>query len=84
VGTFVKVAVALLIVVSVATILVTPDPTDDVIGVVHQHQGPAVYLVFLNLIHGITLSVTSLLLSDAAPEELHSPDLLDLVCVRLC
>lgn len=81
-GTFVKVAVALLIVVSVATILVTPDPTDDVMGVMHQHQVPTVSLV--SLIHGVSLPATPSLVSDAAPEELHSPDLLDLVCVRLC
>jgi hypothetical protein len=84
VGTFVKVAVGLLIIVSVVTILVTPDPTDDVMGVMHQHQVASFHLVFLNLIHGVALPVTSLLGNDASPEELHSPDLLDLVCVRLC
>ena len=83
-GTFLKFAVVLLVMLSVATILLTPDPTDDVMGVVHQHQVAAVHLVFLNLIHDVVLSVTPSLISDAAPEELHSPDLLDLVCVRLC
>jgi thiosulfate reductase cytochrome b subunit len=84
VGTFVKVAIALLIVVSVVTILVTPDPTDDVLGVVHQHQMAAFHLVFLSLVYGVALAVTAALRNDATSEELHSPDLIDLVCVRLC
>jgi hypothetical protein len=84
VGTFVKVAIALLIVVSVVTILVTPDPTDDVLGVVHQHQVATFHLVFLNLVYGVALAVTSALGNDATSEELHSADLIDLVCVRLC
>jgi hypothetical protein len=84
VGTFVKVAIALLIVVSVATILATPDPTDDVLGVVHQHHVTTFHLVFLTLIYGLSLAVTSALGNDASSEELRSPDLLDLVCARLC
>jgi hypothetical protein len=84
VGTFVKVVIALLIIVSVVTILVTPDPTDDVLGVVHQHHVATFHLVLLTLIYGLFLAVTSALGNDATSEELRSPDLLDLVCVRLC
>jgi len=84
VGTFVKLAIGLLVILSVVTILVTPDPTDDVMGVLHQHQAVIAPLVFLSLIHSVALSVTSALGNDAASEELHSSELLDLVCVRLC
>jgi hypothetical protein len=84
VGTFVKAVVGLLIIVSVATILVTPDPTDDVMGVVHQHQILTAQLVFLNLVPGVLMAMSSIGGNDVVAEELHSPDLLDLVCVRLC
>ena len=83
-GTFVKAVVGLLIIVSVVTILVTPDPTDDVMGVVHQHQILTAQLVSLNIVHGVFLGLNSIGGNEVVGEELHSPDLLDLVCVRLC
>jgi hypothetical protein len=83
VGNFVKVALILIVVVAVATILVTPDPKDDVPGVLHKAQ-----------VYGLSLSSAVLQPLAVSPARamahlvpFYQPDssgLLDLVCVRLC
>ncbi len=83
-GILVKVVLALLIVLSVATILATPDPTDDVMGVLHQQHMVLAQLVFLGLIHIVPLLITSSSVPDTPAEAPPSLNLLDLVCVRLC
>ena len=76
--------VALLIVVAVATVLISPDPTDDVTGVLHQHvklqKLAAVFAVSVGM---AVRSFTLLALSSKSPEgPLH--DISSLFCVRLC
>lgn len=83
VGNCVKVTVILIIVVAVAAILVTPDPNDDVPGLLHKAQVYALSLsgVISPLLLGLPVR------SVAQPAPSYQPDssgLLDLVCVRLC
>ena len=84
VGIFVKVLVALLIVVAVATILVTPNPKDDVVGVLHRFHAVMAQVAFLGLSHILPLLITSSLLKDTPAEVIPCLNVLDLVCVRLC
>jgi hypothetical protein len=84
VGTLVKVIVGLLIILAVTTILVTPDPSDDVMGVVHPHNAVHAQLVFLSLIHDVPLLTGSLVVRENEPQAIHPTDVVDLVCARLC
>jgi hypothetical protein len=83
VGNFVKVTVIVIAVVAVAAILVTPDPKDDVLGVLHKAQLSALHLAGAAL----PLLLFSPIRTMAQPAPTYHPDssgLLDLVCVRLC
>lgn len=81
---FFKVAVILLVVVAVATILITPDPSDDVAGVLHAKHSPISFTLFATLLKSLPLPVARVVSRDSlARREMH-PDLLDLVCARLC
>jgi hypothetical protein len=83
VGNFVKVTVIVIAVLAVAAILVTPDPRDDVLGVLHKAQLSALHLSGAVL----PLLLLSPILTMAQPAPSYHPDssgLLDLVCVRLC
>jgi len=83
VGTFLKTAVALLVIVSVATVLVTPDNRDDVDGLLRQHvllAQPA----FHALLHIVSRLSLGICCHDLALHRLECLNLLDLVCVRLC
>jgi hypothetical protein len=83
VGTFAKAVLVLLIVLSIATILFTPDPNDDVLGILHQQHVLTAQPVFLSLVQ-TSVSTESLAVPDASVSVLLSADLIDLVCNRLC
>ena len=84
VGNFLKTAVALLVIVSVATILISPDTTDDVDGVLQHHSLFTAHPVFHAVLGSITRLSLHLFSSDLAIHRLECLNLLDLVCVRLC
>jgi hypothetical protein len=83
VGKFLKAAVVLVVIVSVATILISPDSSDDVDGVLQHHVFVA-HPVLLSLLQTVSLLTIPLLSRDLAMHRLECLDLLDLVCVRLC
>jgi len=78
-----KTAVALLVIVSVATILISPQTTDDVDGVL-QHHFFVIHPVFHTLLDSNTRLNLHLFSSDLAIHRLECLNLLDLVCARLC
>lgn len=78
--TTIRTFVALLLIVTVATILITPDPTDDVNGLVH----PQKIIGALSLISTPGLSLTLLLaarLQVTSSQHATSADLLRLICI---
>jgi hypothetical protein len=83
-STWARVVFALLIIVSVATILITPDPSDDVLGVLHQHHSFTPLAVVIGFEHEIAVVRSSAPNHDvlAAPPRLE--DLLEMVCTHLC
>jgi hypothetical protein len=83
VGTFTKVVLGLLIIVAVTTILVTPDPSDDVMVILHQQHVLTAQPVLLSVIQ-VSLSTLRLSQSEDVSDVALSADLLDLVCSRLC
>jgi hypothetical protein len=83
VGNFVKTVVALLVIVSVATILISPDTGDDVDGVL-QHHVFAAHPVFHTILESIIRLNQQLFSNDLAIHRLECLNLLDLVCARLC
>jgi hypothetical protein len=83
VGTAAKVVLGLMIILSVTTILLTPDPNDDVMGILHQQHVMAVQPVLLSVVQ-VFIASTLVRISDELVEVPLSVDLLDLVCTRLC
>ncbi len=83
-----KFAVALAVVLAVATVLITPDPTDDVEGVLLRTHQPVVHAVFHAISSRTLQSFASRFLPavyrDLSAHRSQPADLLDLVCVRLC
>ena len=80
-----KIGVAVLALLAVATVLITPDPTDDVQGILH-HLGKLQKLAVLASIPLKTLSgsqIRSLAWRESAVNP-APPSLVDLVCARLC
>jgi len=77
------VVLASLLVVAVATVLITPDPTDDVHGVVHSQRSltpPAVAIAAVVLLNLVPTSKVD----DTDSAELSTPDLLQLICICRC
>ncbi len=78
-----SVFLALLIVIAVATIVITPDPTDDVdaiLGPHHPLKSPS-----LSASVGISLEVLSLAaLATSSPPIPTTPNLLRLICTSRC
>ncbi|HEY1262955.1 MAG TPA: hypothetical protein VGF06_05490 [Terriglobales bacterium] len=74
---------AALVILAVATILVTPDPADDVLGVLHKHHLMHVAPVFAGVLQPVLL-LASFLPAGLASRRSESADLFDLICVRLC
>ena len=74
---------ALLIVIAVATILITPDTTDDVNGLLRSHQ--TLKWLSLSASVGISLVLISLAASTASsPPVPTTSDLLRLICTYRC
>jgi len=79
-----KIGLAIFIVVSVASILITPDPSDDVNGVLQQRH---VVKVPPARIPPAQSSISHVLVVKTQPlsaRTIVGPNLLDLVCVLLC
>lgn len=82
-----KIGLALLVIVAVATVLITPDPTDDVCGIVHGHT--LLKLQRLAAVVGAYVTPTTSVIAaslthPAFASDPATPDLLALVCTRLC
>jgi len=79
-----KILVCVLLILSVATILITPDQSDDIPGVLH-HVSKIKLLAVWAFIQG-PLTVISAQSNRPAlsPRNPDPPELLTLFCVRLC
>jgi hypothetical protein len=82
VGTYTKLVLGLLIVLSITTILISPDPNDDILGVLHQQHVLTAQPTFVALLP-VSVSIVALAVPDESAEPLVSTNLLDLVCIRL-
>ena len=80
-----RVILVLLLVVTVATVLVTPDPTDDVQGLLHRPhvQFSLTILSLFRLSLGF-LSSGILSCLQAPSHTAQTDELMNLLCVRLC
>lgn len=78
-----KVGLAIVIIVSVASILVTPDPSDDVDGVIARHNIVNAVVVPVSVSQSHSLPPVTFRF---APIAMHRTphNVLDLACVRLC
>jgi hypothetical protein len=75
------------VILSIAYVLITPDPTDDVDGVLRPHHtAKAQRVVSLPLVQSPILVVAPfhLPMRPSGAQRLITPDLLDLVCVCRC
>lgn len=82
-----KVALLVVVIFSIAYVLITPDLTDDVDGVLRpNHQAKAQRLVSLSLPQPQILVIVAFLLSmpPNSAQRLTTSQLLDLVCVCRC
>jgi hypothetical protein len=79
-----RVLLALLIIVSVATILITPDPSDDVVGVLHQQHSIGFLPVFVKLVCPTTLALFCDPSKDSSAHFSRISDFLEMVCTHLC
>jgi hypothetical protein len=77
---------AIVLIVAVAAILITPDPSDDVDGLLHRHG--SVQLGSVSLVSAIGAHALSPGFRRSeprpAPNHLTSPDVLTLICALLC
>jgi len=84
-GRFLSVFLVLLLVVAVTTILITPDPTDDVEGVVrsaHVQFSLVILTFFRNSIDSVSSAILSAQVGSIYPAQ---PDeLMNLLCVWIC
>jgi hypothetical protein len=80
-----RVALVVVAIFSIAYVLITPDPTDDVNGVLRPNHS-AQRMVSLPLPQSPILVVVAFLLSmrPSATQRLTTSELLDLVCVCRC
>jgi hypothetical protein len=82
-----RVALAVVAIFSIAFVLITPDPTDDVAGVLRpNHTAKAQTIVSLALPQSAILVIVPFLLPirRTATQRLTTSELLDLVCVCRC
>ena len=83
-----RIVLVVVVIFSIAYVLITPDPTDDVDGVLRpNHQAKAQRLVSLSLPQLQVLVVFAFLLSmpsTRSAQHLTTSELLDLVCVCRC
>ena len=78
----------MIVIFAIAYVLITPDPTDDVEGILRQnHQAKVQKLVSLSLPQLQVFVIVVFLLSMSSTrsaQRLTSSELLDLVCVCRC
>ena len=83
-----RIVLVALVIFSIAYVLITPDPADDVDGVLRpNHQTKAQRLVGLSLPQFQVLVIIAFLLSmpsTRSAQRLTTSELLDLVCVCRC
>ena len=82
-----RIALVLVVIFSISYVLISPDLTDDVDGVLRpNHHAKAQKLVSLSPAQSQTLVIVTFLLSmsPSPPQRLRRPELLDLVCVCRC
>jgi hypothetical protein len=84
VGRYLKLAILLLVVAAVATILLTPSPSDDVPGVMHRNHGTVGLAVALGLVQLIAASRSSQVPLHPPIHPVLSSNFLELVCQHLC
>ena len=83
----VRVALLVVVILSIAYVLITPDPTDDVDGILRpHHSAKAQRIVSLPLAQSPILVAASFLLPirPSGAQRLATSELLDLVCVCRC
>ena len=74
----------MLIIVSLATILITPDPSDDLVGVLHQHHSLTPLAVVMGFVHEIAVVRSNALRHDMSATPSRFEDLLEKGCTLLC
>ena len=80
-----RIVLAVVAIFSIAYVLITPDLTDDVDGVLRpNNQAKAQRLVSLSLPQLQILVIVVFLLSMSSAQRLTTSELLDLVCVCRC
>jgi hypothetical protein len=82
-----RIALVVVVILSIAYVLITPDPTDDVDGILQQHHSAkAQRVVSLPLEESPILVVAPFYLPmrPSGAQRLITSDLLDLVCVCRC
>jgi hypothetical protein len=81
----IRAALAGILIFSVAAILITPNLSDDVDGVLHQHHLRVLYLFFLSaiLLHDLLVAWQGCV-AGVNPRKPHTADLFDLFCSHLC
>lgn len=81
----IQIVVCLLLIVSVATILISPDQTDDVPGVLHHLvKFQKIFAVWAPLFSPLKVLANPVSSEDVLVQPLDTPPLLTLLCVRLC
>ncbi len=81
----IKVVVCLLLIVSVATILITPDQSDDVPGVLHHIVKLQKFIaVWAGLFTSQTLIASQSFTPVVPARAPDPPEILTLLCVRIC
>jgi hypothetical protein len=83
-GGLAKVGVAIVIVVAVAGILITPDPSDDVNGILQQRHVVKSTLVSLPAAPSYFVPLVAVRHARFTSQKLGRPLLLDRICVLLC
>ena len=79
-----KVGLAIVIIVSVASILITPDPSDDVDGVIARHNIVNAVVVPVSVSQSHSLPPVTFWFAPVAMHRSTPHNVLDLACVRLC
>ena len=79
-----KVGLAIIIIVSVASVLITPDPSDDVDGVIARHTFVNATVVPISASQSHSLPPVTFWFAPVAMHRSAAHNVLDLVCVRLC
>jgi hypothetical protein len=86
VGRVITTGLAIVLILAVATVLISPDPSDDVVGLLHRHH--VVQFISMSLASGIWLRLLTGCGGPSEPqlaaEHPRSPDILALICSLLC